>query len=206
MDRPDDDDAIREGAAIGAISARLQIAVAGSDRASFLQGLLTNDIQALVAGTGCYSAWLTPQGRMLTDMHVLESGSMIMLDVPAAQAEPVSQRLEQFLFSEDVQIGPMAGSLGGLWLHGPAAAAAIEDALDGVQGLADWPDYHHVQAELAGQPLVVARISQLGVPGFCLYGNPAHEETVLARLRQSGAQPVSQAAIDAARIEAGYPV
>jgi folate-binding Fe-S cluster repair protein YgfZ len=61
--------------------------VAGNDRASFLQGLLTNDIQALKPGEGCYAAWLTPQGRMLTDMHVLESDGMMLLDVPAAQAD-----------------------------------------------------------------------------------------------------------------------
>src|SRR5687767_15627157 len=108
MGRPDDDEAIREGAAIGAISARLQIAVAGKDRAPFLQGLLTNDIQALAPGTGCYAAWLTPQGRMLSDMHVLESGEMILLDVPAETAAATLERLEQFLFSEDVQIGSLA--------------------------------------------------------------------------------------------------
>ncbi len=75
--------AIQQHAAIGAVAPRLQIAVAGQDRAAYLQGLLTNDIQALTPGTGCYSAWLSPQGRMLTDMHVLESGGMILLDVPA---------------------------------------------------------------------------------------------------------------------------
>src|ERR671910_911516 len=85
--------ALREGAGIGAISARAQIAVAGKDRASYLQGLLTNDIQALTPGTGCYAAWLTPQGRMITDMHVLESGSMILLDVPAATLASTVERL-----------------------------------------------------------------------------------------------------------------
>ena len=52
---------IREGAAIGAVSPRRQIAVVGKDRAAYLQGLLTNDIEALRPGTGCYAAWLTPQ-------------------------------------------------------------------------------------------------------------------------------------------------
>src|SRR5262245_58709968 len=95
---------IREDAAIGAISPRHQIAVAGPDRATYLQGLLTNDIPALAPGSGCYSAWLTPQGRMLTDMHVLESGGMILLDVPAATAEATRDRLEQFIFTENVQV------------------------------------------------------------------------------------------------------
>src|SRR5689334_14134928 len=92
--------ALREGAGIGAISARAQVAVAGKDRGSFLQGLLTNDIPALTPGTGCYSAWLTPQGRMITDLHVLEAGDMILLDVPAELADAIVQKLDQFLFSE----------------------------------------------------------------------------------------------------------
>src|SRR5215213_4525905 len=104
MMNPADEAAVRTGAAIGSISARAQIAVAGSDRATYLQGLLTNDIQALAERTGCYAAWLTPQGRMLTDMHVLQSAAMILLDVPAAQADATLGRLEQFLFSEDVRI------------------------------------------------------------------------------------------------------
>src|SRR5215510_13091772 len=97
LDRIKDYQAIREGAAIGSIAARAAIGVAGRDRASYLQGLLTNDIEALTPGSGCYSAWLTPQGRMLTDMHVLESGDMLLLDVPAETADATLARLEQFI-------------------------------------------------------------------------------------------------------------
>jgi len=206
MDRPDDDDAIREGAAIGAISARLQIAVAGSDRASFLQGLLTNDIQALTPGTGCYAAWLTPQGRMLTDMHVLESGSMILLDVPAATMAPTLERLEQFLFSEDVRIGSLADALTGVWVHGPQAAATIERTLDAARGLADWLNYQHTQLEFGGEPVSVARIDQLGVPGYCIYVDRAREPQLASALQTAGAVAVRAEALELARIEAGYPL
>src|SRR5206468_3136787 len=107
----------------------------------YLQGLLTNDVQALQPGTGCYAAWLTAQGRMTTDMHVLESGDMILLDVPAATAQSVLARLDQFIFSEDVQLGDLTDSLSGIGVHGPAAPQAIEKTLGGVTGLAGWPDY-----------------------------------------------------------------
>ena len=46
------------------MASRGQIALTGRDRATYLQGLLTNDVVALRAGQGCYSAYLTPQGRM----------------------------------------------------------------------------------------------------------------------------------------------
>src|SRR3954463_12078309 len=116
-----DDHALRNQAGIGAVSARAQIAVAGKDRASYLQGLLTNDIEALTAGTGCYAAWLTPQGRMITDLHVLRSGDVIRLAGPAELVDGILQRLDHYLFSEDVHVTSLAGTLRGVWIHGPAA-------------------------------------------------------------------------------------
>ncbi len=196
---------IREEAAIGAVAPRHQIAVAGPDRATYLQGLLTNDIPALTPGTGCYSAWLTPQGRMLTDMHVLESGSMILLDVPAETTEATRERLEQFIFTEDVQVASLAESLSGVWIHGPKAPAVLEGVMRAT-GLAAWADYHHTQLEFHGQPVSVARIDQLGVPGFVIYVERAREQDLIGALTDAGARVVSAQAIEAARVEAGYPV
>jgi folate-binding protein YgfZ len=197
---------IREDAAIGAIAPRHQIAVAGPDRATYLQGLLTNDIPSLSAGTGCYSAWLTPQGRMLTDMHVLESGGMILLDVPAETTEATRERLEQFIFTENVQVESLAERLTGVWIHGPKAPSVLERVLGDTVGLSAWPDYHHTQSEFRGQPVSVARIDQLGVPGFCVYVERAREQDLVAALTDAGARVVSAEAIEAARVEAGYPV
>ena len=61
---------------------------------AYRQGLLTNDTESLAAGQGCYAAWLTPQGRMLCDMHVIESGDMILLDVPAADVAQIADRFQ----------------------------------------------------------------------------------------------------------------
>jgi folate-binding protein YgfZ len=206
MSLPDDYQTLRNGAAIGAISPRRQIAVAGADRASYLQGLLTNDIQALSPGQGCYAAWLTPQGRMLTDMDVLESGDMILLDVPADRADSTLQRLDEFLFAEDVRLSALDGSLAGVWIHGPEAARVVERAVSGLQGLAAWPDYRLARAEFGGAPAVVARMDRLAVPGFCVYLEPSAEGAFTAALQTAGAAPVAADALEARRIEVGYPL
>ena len=198
--------AIRERAATGEIEPRGQIAVSGNDRASYLQGLLTNDIQALAAGGGCYSAWLTPQGRMLTDMHVFESGDLIVLDVPADQLDATLQRLDQFLFSEDVQLETLAGTLRGVWVHGPEAPAVVERVLNGFSGVAAWPEYRNERGEFAGSPVVLARVDQLGVPGFCIYLAPSNEAALLDALHRAGAVAADAASLEAARVEVGYPV
>jgi folate-binding protein YgfZ len=205
--------AIKEHAAIGAIAPRTAIGVSGTDRASYLQGLLTNDILALTPGTGCYAAWLTPQGRMLTDLHVFESGDMILLDVPVAELAATLQRLDQFIFSEDVQIADLSGTLDAVWLHGPEAAALLEQTLTGVQGLAGWLEYHNARAAVSSKndlrphfPVGVGRVSQLGVPGFVVYIEPSGRADLERALVGRGAVVADAAAIDAARIAAGYPV
>jgi folate-binding protein YgfZ len=216
----DDYRSIRDRVAIGTTADRRQLAVTGRERATYLQGLLTNDIEALTAGGGCYAAWLSPQGRMLTDMHVLESGTMILLDVPAATELATLARLEQFIFSEDVQVASLADQLATIWLHGPHAAAALEQVLDGASGLGEWRDYQHAALALrtvpvpdaiaavvpSATPVTVARIDQLGVPGYCLYVDPSAEAALTGMLEQAGAVTVSAAAIEAARVEAAYPL
>ena len=80
------------------------LAVSGAERAAWLQGLLTNDVSRLIDGQPVYAAYLTPQGRMISDMLVVASGDRILLDVPATLAEALRTRLDGLIFSEDVQV------------------------------------------------------------------------------------------------------
>lgn len=198
--------ALRDGAAIADVASRAQIGVAGRDRRSYLQGLLTNDIEALQAGSGCYAAWLTPQGRLITDLQVFESGDMVLLDVPAELAEALVQRLDQFLFGEDVQLSDLRGALTGLSVHGPDAARVVEAALTGVSGLAGWPSHHNARATFGASPVVVARVDQLGVPGYTVYAAHLDVAALTAALEAAGAVRAGREAVDAARIEAGTSV
>ena len=207
--------ALKEAAAIGAVAPRIAIGITGKDRSAYLQGLLTNDVEALEAGGGCYSAWLTPQGRMLTDLHIFESGDMILLDVPAPLGPATLQRLDQFLFSEDVQFADLSEALTSVWVHGPQAAAILERVLalrDRRPGpldpasFTDWVEYQNARAEFSGSPVVVARVSQLGVPGFGVYVEPSRAEDLKLALQAAGATLADPPAIETARIEAGYPL
>jgi tRNA-modifying protein YgfZ len=200
MTSPDDYAALRENAVIGAIAARGQVAVAGPERATFLQGLLTNDTASLIPGRGCYAAWLTPQGRMLCDLHVLESGDMMLLDVPAADVIQIADRLEQFHFTEDVQIAAL-DTLRSVWVHGPSAARLL-----GHEEYNSWAQYQNARVEFAGVPVVVARVDQLGVPGFVIFTDAQQQDEVTRAVAAAGALHATPATLEAARIEARYPV
>jgi folate-binding protein YgfZ len=90
---------------------RRVLAVSGADRAAWLQGLVTNDVQSIPAGEVRYAAYLTPQGRMVTDMNVVTHGDRLLLDVPAPLAAGLREKLDALIFSEDVQIADESGRI-----------------------------------------------------------------------------------------------
>ena len=121
-------DAARHSAVIVDRSSAGTIVLTGADRASFLHALLTNDIAALTAGKGVYSAYLTPQGRMISDMRVIETGDRILLGVEREVAGPLAARLDKLIFSEDVQVQDVTEDLAVIGVHGPSAAAMVQRA------------------------------------------------------------------------------
>ena len=90
---------------------RRVLAISGADRATWLQGLVTNDVQNLGPGDSRYAAWLTPQGRMITDMNVVAQGDRLLLDVPAVLAADLRDRLDGLIFSENAQVTDESGRL-----------------------------------------------------------------------------------------------
>src|SRR5712692_5033266 len=123
----------RRHAALVDRSDRGRIVVTGPDRASYLQGLLTNDVVALKVGQGCYAAYLTPQGRMIADLFVYELGDLMLLSTPLAAKDAVLARLEQFIFTEDVKLGDVTGTFAQMAIVGPNAAAALSGVLEGAR-------------------------------------------------------------------------
>ncbi len=75
------------------LTGRSLIEIAGEDRASFLQGLVTNEVERLAAGQACFAGLLSPQGKILFDFFVLNAGETILLDCPTPSAADLLKRL-----------------------------------------------------------------------------------------------------------------
>src|ERR1700687_3894421 len=119
-------DAAHRSAVLIDRSVQGKISVTGTDRASFLHALLTNDIARLTPGTGCYAAYLTPQGRMISDMRVIETGDEMLLGVEGFVAASLAERLDKLVFSEDVHLKNVTGDVAGIGGDGTSAALALE--------------------------------------------------------------------------------
>lgn len=176
------------------------IAMTGNDRASFLHALLTNDIAALPMGRGVYAAYLTPQGRMISDMRVIETGNRMLLHVAREVAGPLAERFDKLIFSEDAQPRDASAELAIIGVHGPSAARMIHQATG--TPVADVEDqYDNVTTE----SMTVVRDDALGLPGYDLYVPAAGAAAIRAKLVDAGAVVASDETAETLRIEAGRP-
>lgn len=82
------------------------IQVSGGDRFSFLQGLVSNDVNHAKENL-IYAAFLTPQGKYLADFFIFQRDNALILDVSAELAGPFIQRLSMYKLRADVTLQPL---------------------------------------------------------------------------------------------------
>ncbi len=200
--------AARQGAALVDRSGRGRVLVKGRDRGAYLHGLLTNDVQALKSGEGCYAAYLTPQGRMIADLWIYELGDVMLVSLAAELTATVIAKFDQFIFSEDVQLGDVSDAFAQIAVVGPDAARLVTDLLDDPldRALQTLPEHGNVRNRIDGHPAIVTRVTDTGEPGFDLYVERDRVNELKSRLAAAGAVEADAETQDALRIEAGVPV
>jgi folate-binding protein YgfZ len=175
-------------------SQRGKLALSGGDAKSFLQGQVSNDVEALSPGEGCYAAFLTPKGKMLGDLRILDTGDELLLDTERIALQELFNMIRRFSIGYDVELHKRTLERGLLSLLGPEAAAAA-----GVKG----PGAEHSHELIAvGGVQVRAIRTDLGIDLLCEAGDL---EALTAALSEAGVAAVSEAVAECLRVEQGRP-
>ncbi len=98
--------------------------ITGEDRAAFLQGLLTNDVERLGVGEAAFAALLSPQGKILFDMIVAAVDDGFYIDVARAQSADLAKRLGFYKLRAKVAVADVSGAFGVGAVLGEGAAPA----------------------------------------------------------------------------------
>src|ERR1039458_6191821 len=125
-------------------SPRGKLALTGSQAKSFLQGQVTNDVEALSSGAGCYAAFLTPKGKMLGDLRILDASlqqvarsasglagqgdagavQLLLLDTERVALQELFNLIRRFSIGYDAQLHKRTTQSGLVSLIGPASGPA----------------------------------------------------------------------------------
>lgn len=185
---------LRDGAGVVVRAGRRPIEVEGADAAEYLQGQLTNDVEVLQPGDGCYAALLDRKGRMQGDMRVLRTGAGFLLETEQLAGDAVLRHLAVYRVGREVELDDRGAELALLSVIGPAAAPV---ALAGPAG----PEHRHRELDLDGA-CCRAVATDLGVDLICAAEAAA---AVCAALVARGAEPVDERAAEIVRVESGRP-
>jgi folate-binding protein YgfZ len=175
-------------------SERGKLAVRGSDAADYLQGQVTNDVEALEPGEGCYAALLDRKGHLQADMRVLRTGAEeIWIDTEPEGTEAARRHLETYKIGREVEIVDETANRAILSLIGPRAAE--------VGGGVSLPEHASAPGAIAGVEVLRVGTSE----GIDLLSAAADAVALRGSLLEAGAVEVSPNAVEIVRIEAGRP-
>jgi tRNA-modifying protein YgfZ len=189
--------AITDGCGLLDRSERGKLALSGTDAARFLQGQVSNDVEALIPGTGCYAAFLTPKGKMLGDVRILATGEGLLLDTERVALQALFNMIRRFSLGYQVELHKRTLERGLLSLIGPDAgdlAGAGELGAD---------EHAHAVVEVPGSGLAARAIrTDVGVDLLC---DAADTAALRSALEDAGAVAVSETAAECLRVERGRP-
>jgi folate-binding protein YgfZ len=185
---------LREECGLVDRSERGKLLVKGAEAAEYLQGQLTNDVERLGVGEGCYAALLDRKGHMQADMRVLKlTEDEIWIDTEGVTLEVVRRHLETYKIGRDVEVEDVTAERAILSLIGPRSAEIV--------GTAGAPEHscekttvHRIDCTLVGTGL-----------GLDLIVDTEHVTPLRTTLLAMGTDEVSPEAAEILRIEAGTP-
>ncbi|HEY3774209.1 MAG TPA: glycine cleavage T C-terminal barrel domain-containing protein [Solirubrobacteraceae bacterium] len=172
-----------------------KLALSGADGKDFLQGQVSNDVLALSPGTGCYATLLTPKGKMLADLRILDTGEELLLDTERVALQELFNVIRRFSLGYDVTLHKRTLECGLVSLLGPESAHVA-----GVESL-DTEEHAHAAVQVGSVDARAIR-TELGVDLLCEAGRT---EALAAALADAGAVEISHDTADTVRVERGRP-
>ncbi|MCI0421575.1 MAG: aminomethyltransferase family protein [Acidobacteria bacterium] len=179
----------------------------GDDRTRFLHGMVTNDIKSLTPGSGCYAAFLSPQGRMVADLRVFCLEESLILETEPSAGEKLAPALRKYIIGDRPQLLDRSEELALLSLQGPKATEQLARLVS--QPLALEGSCDHLETTLAGANIRVCRVNRTSAGGYDFIMNrqslPLVWHSILKIGKADGLLPAGFEGFNVHRIEAGIP-
>ena len=191
--------ALLSGCGLYDLSGRAKIAVTGSDRVRWLNGMATNNVRDLASGHGVYAFLLNAQGRIQADMYVYNRDDHFLADTDAAQFEKMCGTFEKFIIMDDVELAAVA-DVTAIGVRGPKAREVFQRANISFAELMPLQLQNTISAGI-GMSIVRARQAD----AYELWISTANVAAIWNELAQAGATRVGSEAVDLRRIADGEP-
>ncbi len=195
-------EALLQGTGFRALENTGWIRVAGDERVRWLNGMVTNSIQSLQLGEGCYNFLLNAQGRIQGDAYIFAEPDALLLETASPSVASLIALLDRFIIMDDVELADASHASTGLLVAGPKAQATLAAIGLEAEDLAELsftdlrPDSASVRLLRAYSPLV---------PRFELWSDAATIESLRHVLTAQDAVPCGSQSVEWLRILSATP-
>jgi folate-binding protein YgfZ len=198
-------DSLLHSAGVSDLGWRGKILVTGGDRLRWLNGMVSNAVQALPEGQGNYSFLLSVQGRIQGDCYVYRRGADLLLDTSLDQVPALIRHLDHFIIMDDVELADVSRQWTALSLAGPQAAQTL--ATLGYAPSDSPLENRRMSSLTVGEvACVLIEAGRVPVPRYELWFAPEHVLAVWETLQAAGAKPCGWEAMEALRVLEGTPL
>lgn len=196
--------AVRRGAGLFDLGCLGAVRVLGRDRVRFLHRMLSNDVEKLVPGLGCYASLLNPQGHMQSDLYCYRAEDELWLSCPPAGTQRVLAALDRYIVADKVELEDWTHRLAILSIQGPHAGEAVERLMSRPAHLP--VPLAHTAVTIGSTGGRLTRTDRTGLGGYELWLSAADAPQVWEWLVGiSGIKPVGHRCLNWLRTEAGIP-
>ncbi len=198
---------VRSRAGLFDLCHRSLLRFTGPDRVSFLQGMVSNDIEKLTPGQGTAAAVLDIHGKILADIRILCAQDYLLLDLWESLKEKIVNHLNRYLIADEVEIDDLTDRCGILSVQGPSS----RDLLEGLLGTDKLPstDLSHAEYQTGDGKTRLIRATHTGEEGFDIILEKKELLPIVSSIQEKGkpfsAQWVGCQVQEVLRIEAGIP-
>ncbi len=179
------------------------IRVTGDDRVRWLNGMVTNSIQDLKPGDGCYNFILSVQGRIQGDAYIFAEPDALLIETASTQLPTLMALLDRFIIMDDVELTDITGTQSGLLLSGPQAALLLNQI--GLP-LGSLDELKQQKFTWGGAEVTAIHAYSPLVPHFELWTDAPTAANLSKALLEAGASPCEQQSREWLRLLEGTPL
>ncbi|QNI37595.1 CAF17-like 4Fe-4S cluster assembly/insertion protein YgfZ [Edaphobacter albus] len=197
-------DALLHGVGVAPLDQIGWIRVTGSDRVRWLNGMATNSVQDLAAGTGAYNFFLNAQGRIQADGNIFASSDELLIETGHNQVATLIPYLDHYIIMDDVELADISDTRHGLTLIGPKAASLLAQL-----GLVidDFAELAVRTLTWNSATITLIRAHDPLVPRYELWVSTQEEARAVRKaLEENGAIPCEAEPLDWLRLLEGTPL
>jgi len=196
---------------------RAQVALTGSDRVRWLNGMVTNNVRDLAVGHGVYAFLLNPQGKIQADLYVFNGGDSLVVETESTQVGTVLQIFDRYIIMDDVEVENLTGKIAVIGVAGPKSAAVLDTVIGAASTGSSQALFlrgtdrqrrgtlEFAEMKWDGAEATLVYGDNPAIPNYEIWSSPEDAAAIWNGLLQTGAHEIHAEALEAWRIASGIP-